>query len=842
MYYCFNCDEQQAGNININNLVQKICSNCKQKSFQIGEFYAVKIVKNDDKKIKYFVAHKFGDPADEKYFVKPIYLQSSSSQSLYETLETKANFVVKKSGNELKEVGRIERERLDCVPFIKEVYYNESWIYVISQFVEGKDLRAEMANKKSSLNDITILTIFKEIAVTVKKVHEKGIVHGDIKPENIIYTTDNKIFLVDPVIAKNFNEFQYIPKKEIAYFPPELDYIFDIQNSNTSYQNLLRKHHDLYSLSALFVKILSNSIDEDRYFRNDAKKWHWHVDLNGLEDSKKINTLKDLLNRLVNDPGFRKDQNVDKLIELLESSKPNIILSKLSNVLTSCLEAVLSLPVLKTIGDIYNHLPPFIRENKFVKWIFLIVAILLIGDLAYKSWQPSLPPEDPGQSSSQVSNSERISSGDKILVRQEIQDSENQDSEILELKERGRRYFSEGKYPKAHDSFKEALIKYKNAPETRIYYNNAAIGSKQAYSIAVIVRSNEKPQDSLKILRGVAQAQDEFNEQQEIINSTPLKVVIVNDDDKEAVASEMAKAIADRKEILGVIGHYSSNSTIAAGKVYNERKLVAISATSTSDEITTLGPYVFRTVHKDNDAAKILADYTIIKNKWNNVAVIYDSNSKYSKSLKSAFVKNIENYHSAKIVDTIDIFRDINYIKKVQKLSSENTQALMLALPGTKSSYLFPIAKNKGKMNLLGGDDLYTIDLLKNMQKLDLGGKSVENPNGMVLAVPWTIDKNKTTKFVENSQNLWGGAVDWQTAMAYDAAQSFIQAIKENPKATRENIREALSNSKFIVKNGTTQKFKFHGQDRDNTVRLVQIQKSLENRSGTGYDFVEIDR
>jgi branched-chain amino acid transport system substrate-binding protein len=98
-------------------------------------------------------------------------------------------------------------------------------------------------------------------------------------------------------------------------------------------------------------------------------------------------------------------------------------------------------------------------------------------------------------------------------------------------------------------------------------------------------------------------------------------------------------------------------------------------------------------------------------------------------------------------------------------------------------------------------------------------------------------------EFVQNSKKLWGGDVDWQTAMAYDATQAILQAIKANPKATRETIKDALSRPGFIVEKGASQRFQFNHNDGDSIVRLVQIQKKKslkESRSGTGYDFVQI--
>jgi branched-chain amino acid transport system substrate-binding protein len=422
----------------------------------------------------------------------------------------------------------------------------------------------------------------------------------------------------------------------------------------------------------------------------------------------------------------------------------------------------------------------------------------------------------------------RISKGEKILIRQEQGNQENLD--FISLKNQGTKYIVQENYTDAAISFNNALIKYSNAPETRIYYNNARIGNKKAYSIAVIVRSDGNPQESLKVLRGVAQAQEEVNNQGGI-NGTPLKVMIVNDGNNEKAAAVMAKIIANRTDVLGVVGHYSSGCTIAAGKVYGELKLVSISGTSTANEISNLNPYVYRTVPKDSIAVKKIADY-VIPNQLRNAVVIFDSESDYSKSLKSAFVENTK-AQQGNIIEEIDISQSgVNYIEKIKQLSNQ-AQVLMLALPDTRLAEILAIGSaNEGKMKLWGGDDLYNIKILQSKQTSFLVG--------MVLVVPWTIDNKQNTPFVKQSKALWKGNVDWQTAMTYDAAKALIYAIKASPEPTRETVRNALSNPDFSAP-GASDLIKFNQRDREGTDRLVKIEKRSPSQSGTGYDFVEIN-
>jgi hypothetical protein len=101
-------------------------------------------------------------------------------------------------------------------------------------------------------------------------------------------TSSHKVFLVDPLAAKDFHECQYIPKQITAYIPPEFCDEKGNYNHNGSYREDFTKTHDLYALSALFVKVLSNTDERDSCNRDNARMWpSWKSNIGDIENLKR---------------------------------------------------------------------------------------------------------------------------------------------------------------------------------------------------------------------------------------------------------------------------------------------------------------------------------------------------------------------------------------------------------------------------------------------------------------------------------------------------------------------------------------------------------------------------
>jgi branched-chain amino acid transport system substrate-binding protein len=383
-------------------------------------------------------------------------------------------------------------------------------------------------------------------------------------------------------------------------------------------------------------------------------------------------------------------------------------------------------------------------------------------------------------------------------------------------------------YSGAVTNFSAALAKNKNDPESLIYLNNAKIGKTKSLTIAVSAPIGSDPNVSQEILRGVAQAQNQIN-QSGGINGTPLKVVIADDQNKPDQAQAVAQKLISNPEVLGVIGNFSSGVTLAAGKVYGDGKLVLISPTSTAVQISGMSKYVFRTVPSDRFAGDSLARYMLTNLKKQKVAVFFNSQSDYSKSIKDVFTTAVFG-SGGQVVKEFDLTAaGFNADQAIKESVAQGAEVIMLAASTASLDQSIQVAQaNSNRLPLLAGDDLY------NGKTLQMGQQSVE---GLVIAVAWHILGNPDASFPKEATQLWGGEVNWRSAMAFDATTSLIEALKKNP--TRDGVQAALASPDFKV-TGAANEVKFlPSGDRNQAIQLVKVQKGT--RTSFGYEFVPVN-
>ena len=70
--------------------------------------------------------------------------------------------------------------------------------YVLLRYIEGKNLTEYLAQNSVMLAlDTFILTLALELCAILEPLHASAIIHKDIKPENIIIDTDQKVYVID---------------------------------------------------------------------------------------------------------------------------------------------------------------------------------------------------------------------------------------------------------------------------------------------------------------------------------------------------------------------------------------------------------------------------------------------------------------------------------------------------------------------------------------------------------------------------------------------------------------------------------------------------------------------
>lgn len=412
-----------------------------------------------------------------------------------------------------------------------------------------------------------------------------------------------------------------------------------------------------------------------------------------------------------------------------------------------------------------------------------------------------------------TSQSPRMSLGDKLLSPDynHLQPSTN-----IALNQ-GIDAFSRCEFAIAKRKLQQSLALDINNPETLIYANNAEAITQDNFMIAVSVPLGSKPQVAWEILRGVAQSQAEINRRGGI-QARLLLVKIVNDDNDPEVARQVAKQLTADKNVLAVVGHNDSDSSLAASEIYQKKGLVMVSPTSSSTKLSGIGSYILRTTPSVAIMADTLADYAL-SNSLTKIAICSDSKSSASSSFAQEFMTAVyKDYGEIAPVKCNFAQPNFNPHEVVEQANIHNADALLLAASVKGIAQAIAVAKaNQQQLPLLGTHSLYTFETIEEGQ---------DAVAGLVLTAPWLPDENKNHNFTQTTKKYWGGKVNWRTAMAHDATEAIIKGLKESD--TRSELQSTLTHSNFLVE-GATGTFYFERGDRHGKVQLAHIQKLAQN-------------
>ncbi len=84
-----------------------------------------------------------------------------------------------------------------------EVFEANSTAYIVMEALEGKTLGNILA-RDGTLPEIYVKRIATDVCDALEIVHQNGLLHRDIKPDNLFITTDNRVVLLDFGSARGF--------------------------------------------------------------------------------------------------------------------------------------------------------------------------------------------------------------------------------------------------------------------------------------------------------------------------------------------------------------------------------------------------------------------------------------------------------------------------------------------------------------------------------------------------------------------------------------------------------------------------------------------------------------
>jgi serine/threonine protein kinase len=121
--------------------------------------------------------------------------------------------------------------------------------YIVMEYVSGGQTLADYCNVQKLLPIPEVVRIFYKCALALDYAHKKGVIHRDIKPKNILVTTDRDVKITDFGIAVSPDEFNPAAVEHAGsplYMSPE-----QIRHERLTGQS------DLFSLGIVMYRALS---------------------------------------------------------------------------------------------------------------------------------------------------------------------------------------------------------------------------------------------------------------------------------------------------------------------------------------------------------------------------------------------------------------------------------------------------------------------------------------------------------------------------------------------------------------------------------------------------------
>jgi branched-chain amino acid transport system substrate-binding protein len=128
------------------------------------------------------------------------------------------------------------------------------------------------------------------------------------------------------------------------------------------------------------------------------------------------------------------------------------------------------------------------------------------------------------------------------------------------------------------------------------------------------------------------------------VRGRPLALRIMDDSARADVAIRIARDLADDPSVVAVVGHLTSSTSLAAGRVYGEarRPVVMVSPSASSPDLSGVNPYVFRICPTDLSHGAQLARFARQKVGAQRVGVIYVDDD-YGRGLRLSFAAEFRN-------------------------------------------------------------------------------------------------------------------------------------------------------------------------------------------------------
>ena len=321
-------------------------------------------------------------------------------------------------------------------------------------------------------------------------------------------------------------------------------------------------------------------------------------------------------------------------------------------------------------------------------------------------------------------------------------------------------------------------------------------GSKNRNTITVAVAgpmTGDGAEYGKAMADGVQLAADEINAAGGI-NGKQIVIRVEDDKGDPNQAAIVAQRLVDSKEVVGVIGHFSSSATAAAIPAYQKGGMPVVAPTPSNPALIKLpdDSFIFRTADSQQMEGQNLADLFVNKLGKKKIAILY-ADTDYGKANHQYLVENLQKLNAT-----------LTYDKSYTPGSNVDFQSPLTAIRASKPDLIYfsteyndavLLIRQAREMGIKTDISVSGIDYANEFLKQ--GGKDVEGVYLDTLFFPDSPDP-RDKAFIDAFQKKYGRLPGIQESEPYEAAKVLFEAIKR-AGPDRSKIRDALENMKDFV-------------------------------------------
>lgn len=85
---------------------------------------------------------------------------------------------------------------LNAIVSVRDFFRQNGTAYLVMGYVEGKSLKT-VIKEQGTMDEKTVLELMKPVLESLSEIHENGIIHRDISPDNLILNKHGRLILID---------------------------------------------------------------------------------------------------------------------------------------------------------------------------------------------------------------------------------------------------------------------------------------------------------------------------------------------------------------------------------------------------------------------------------------------------------------------------------------------------------------------------------------------------------------------------------------------------------------------------------------------------------------------